>query len=101
MYPFMYKCKNLLFSIILFFVFASIGNAQNTKKVFTQEYVKNHYTKKVYHIEMRDGVKLYTVVYAPKDHSEKYPFLMKRTPYSCRPYEDGVYPRVLNRNPFL
>ena len=33
-------------------------------------------------IPMRDGVKLFTCVYAPKDTSEKWPILFDRTPYS-------------------
>ena len=44
--------------------------------------VREHYTKYAYRIPMRDGVRLYTVVYAPKDSSKTYPFLMDRTPYS-------------------
>ena len=35
---------------------------------------------------MRDGIKLFTAVYTPKDMSEKHPILMNRTPYSCAPY---------------
>lgn len=30
---------------------------------------------------MRDGVRLFTVLYTPKDESRRYPFLMQRTPY--------------------
>ncbi|MBP9099196.1 MAG: CocE/NonD family hydrolase [Ferruginibacter sp.] len=41
---------------------------------------------------MRDGIKLYTVIYVPKDNTEKYPFLMERTPYSAGPYGDQNYP---------
>jgi putative CocE/NonD family hydrolase len=44
--------------------------------------VREHYTKYEYRIPMRDGVRLFTVVYVPKDSSKKYPFLMDRTPYS-------------------
>jgi putative CocE/NonD family hydrolase len=32
-------------------------------------------------IPMRDGIKLNTVIYTPKAASEKYPFLLRRTPY--------------------
>ena len=46
----------------------------------------DHYTKKEVMIEMRDGVKLHTTIYSPKDTSKTYPILMQRTPYSCRPY---------------
>jgi len=35
---------------------------------------------------MRDGVKLYTIVYSPVDISETHPILITRTPYSCGPY---------------
>ena len=34
---------------------------------------------------MRDGVRLFTAVYAPKDTSTTYPFLMRRTPYPTFP----------------
>lgn len=46
----------------------------------------DHYTKEEHAIPMRDGVKLHTVVYRPKDTSRTYPFLMNRTPYSAGPY---------------
>ena len=45
--------------------------------------VKENYTKYEYRIPMRDGVKLFTTVYVPKDASRPYPFLMTRTPYSA------------------
>nr|WP_214460450.1 CocE/NonD family hydrolase [Flavihumibacter fluvii] len=35
---------------------------------------------------MRDGTRLFTAVYQPKDQSEKHPILINRTPYSCAPY---------------
>ncbi len=44
--------------------------------------VREHYTKYEYRIPMRDGVKLFTAVYVPKDQSKPYPFLLIRTPYS-------------------
>ena len=40
---------------------------------------------------MRDGVKLFTSIYVPKDSSEKHPILMERTPYNCAPYGAGEY----------
>lgn len=52
-------------------------------------YVEEHYTRSDHQIPMRDGVKLYTIVYAPKDQSQKYPMLMLRTPYGIHPYEKG------------
>mgnify|MGYP003350476362 CR=1 FL=1 len=47
---------------------------------------REHYTKYEYRIPMRDGKRLFTAVYVPKDASRRYPFLMVRTPYSCGPY---------------
>ncbi len=44
---------------------------------------------------MRDGVKLYTAVYVPKDTTQTYPFMMKRTPYSCGPYGADKFPTQL------
>ncbi|MFX8856572.1 CocE/NonD family hydrolase, partial [Acinetobacter baumannii] len=40
---------------------------------------------------MRDGVKLFTSIYLPKDNNEKHPILMTRTPYSCAPYGEKVF----------
>lgn len=49
-------------------------------------WVVNNYTKSEILISVRDGVKLFTCIYAPKDGSKKHPILMMRTPYSCSPY---------------
>ena len=48
--------------------------------------VRERYTKYEYQIPMRDGARLYTAVYVPKETSQKYPFLLTRTPYSIAPY---------------
>ncbi len=40
---------------------------------------------------MRDGEKLFTSIYIPKDSSEKHPILLTRTPYSCAPYGEDKY----------
>lgn len=50
------------------------------------ELVSANYTKREVEIPMRDGVKLFTSIYAPKQTGRNAPFLMMRTPYSCRPY---------------
>jgi uncharacterized protein len=49
-------------------------------------YVKDNYIKTDTVIKMRDGIKLYTVIFSPKDQSQQYPILMERTPYSAGPY---------------
>ncbi|MDQ2768954.1 MAG: CocE/NonD family hydrolase [Bacteroidota bacterium] len=55
-------------------------------------YIQQHFTKTEYQVPMRDGVKLYTIVYAPKDAGQvRYPIIIKRTPYSIGPYGPGKY----------
>src|SRR5678815_5042623 len=73
--------RKLLLPLFLFsFV---LLNAQNDQDSL---WVRENYTKKEIYIPMRDGIKLFTAVYTPKDMSEKHPILMNRTPYSCAPY---------------
>jgi putative CocE/NonD family hydrolase len=48
--------------------------------------ISERYTKQIAMIPMRDGVKLFTIIYSPKDASKRYPMLMMRTPYSIGPY---------------
>lgn len=80
--------------IISFLLFVTLSVFSQT---INEAWVKEHYTKKEYTIAMRDGVKLFTAVYTPKDNKEKHPFLMMRTPYSCAPYgEDKYQPRLWN-----
>jgi len=64
------------------FLFPCVAMAQNADSVW----FVNNYTKKEVTIPMRDGIKLFTSIYLPKDRSEKHPILMERTPYSCTPY---------------
>ncbi|MGI4022298.1 MAG: CocE/NonD family hydrolase [Janthinobacterium lividum] len=54
-------------------------------------YIKANYQKYEYQIPMRDGKKLFTSVYVPKDQSKNYPFMMDRTPYSVAPYGADLY----------
>src|SRR5580658_7765838 len=54
-----------------------------------RDYVRENYTKFEYRIAMRDGVKLFTSVYIPKDvfpDNRTYPILMQRTAYGIPPY---------------
>jgi hypothetical protein len=63
--------------------------------------VREHYTKYEYRIPMRDGLRLFTAVYVPKDTTRTYPFLVQRTPYSVGPYGVDEYPRRLGPAPEL
>ncbi|MFZ6679968.1 CocE/NonD family hydrolase [Undibacterium sp. Tian12W] len=51
--------------------------------------IREQYTKYEYQVPMRDGTRLFTVVYVPKDSSKSYPFLMTRSPYGSGVYEGG------------
>jgi putative CocE/NonD family hydrolase len=73
----------LSFLGVLLLFMASVGGQETN-------FVEENYEKAEYQIEMRDGIKLYTIVYTPKDQSESYPILMQRTPYSIRPYGDRM-----------
>jgi hypothetical protein len=63
--------------------------------------IRAQYTKFEYRIPMRDGAKLFTAVYVPKDAApaKTYPFLINRTPYSIGPYGEDNYPRRLGPAP--
>jgi putative CocE/NonD family hydrolase len=65
------------------------------------EYVKANYTKYEYRIPMRDGKKLFTSVYVPKDDSKRYPILLMRTPYSVQPYGVDKYKDNLGPSPLF
>ena len=58
-----------------------------------EEYdVRAYYDKSEVMIAMRDGVKLFTAIYSPKDRSKDYPILFYRTPYSIEPYGEEHRP---------
>ncbi len=76
--------------LIVFFTVVGVNNA------FADDYdVREHYTKHEYAIPMRDGTKVFTAVYSPKDKSKTYPMLMVKTPYSIRPYGVDNFPTNL------
>jgi putative CocE/NonD family hydrolase len=67
-----------------------------------EEYiVKEHYNKTEVDIPMRDGTKLHTTIYSPKDTSKEYPILMQRTPYSSRPYGEDQFRSLIGPNEYL
>ncbi|MGY0407520.1 MAG: CocE/NonD family hydrolase [Polaribacter sp.] len=64
-------------------------------------FVAENYTKQEVDIVMRDGKKLHTTIYSPKDTSKKYPILMQRTPYSSAPYGKGKMKTKIGPNVYL
>lgn len=84
----MSRPKSLLRSLILLLCLNVAATHVQAQQVNQDSlYIRENYLKKEYKIPMRDGKKLYTVVYSPKgDKNKKYPILMNRTPYSAGPY---------------
>ncbi|MBA2328061.1 MAG: CocE/NonD family hydrolase [Flavisolibacter sp.] len=70
--------------LLLFSITSSALYAQNQDSIFVRQY----YDKFEYQVPMRDGIKLFTVVYVPKDKSKAYPVLLNRTPYNASSYTD-------------
>ena len=96
--------------IFLAFIVITLSNCKHSEtseenKIQQEEtestYVKDHYNKKEVMIEMRDGIKLHTTIYSPKDTSKVYPILLKRTPYSCKPYGADAYSKKVGPNKYL
>ena len=69
--------------------------AVKSAAVPTDQYIRENYVKQEHMVPMRDGVKLYTAVYVPKSTEQKWPILIKRTPYSCAPYGPDKMPGSL------
>jgi putative CocE/NonD family hydrolase len=92
------KMYRFLFAVmaVLFFAFPAIRAQKPVPDAPKEDYVRVHYTKYEFHIPMRDGKRLFTSVFVPKDAADgPYPFLMERTPYSVAPYGEDQYPRSL------
>jgi hypothetical protein len=94
----MHKLHRLLFVILTVpaFTFAVAQAQLSSPQSPPEDYVRAHYTKYEFRIPMRDGKRLFTAVYVPKDApAGPYPFLMDRTPYSVAPYGEDQYPKHL------
>lgn len=70
-------------------------------------WLAEHYTKYEHRIPMRDGVRLFTRVYVPKDDRQPWPIVITRTPYALKPYGADNYQdpvgsfRALARDGFI
>ncbi len=79
-----------LLHLILVLLISTNSIAQNNS--LDSAWIRENYIKQETLIPMRDGVKLYTALYIPKDTSELHPILMRRTPYSSAPYGANAWP---------
>ncbi len=92
--------KSMSFFALLWIV--SSANAQRTNSnPEAAKLIRDNYIKMERMIPMRDGIKLFTAIYIPKDSSQSYPFLLNRTPYSVRPYGEDNYPTRLGPSSFF
>src|ERR1017187_10901815 len=90
----MKKLLQLSFFLIICNLQSVICNSQNQDSAW----IVNNYFKIERIIPMRDGIKLFTSIYIPKDSSQKHPIMLTRTPYSCAPYGENVFKNVWVRN---
>ena len=91
------KLLRVLFAALAFA--APVARAQDSDA----DFIKANYTKHIARIPMRDGVKLFTIYYVPKDAASDrtYPMVMQRTCYSIAPYGAEEYPSHLGPNRFM
>lgn len=85
----------LIVGLLLGLVFDRVDSVQGQEPTPLASYIQLHYIKSEHMIPMRDGVKLHTHVYRPRDTTKTYPILIKRTPYSVTPYGPDKYPAAL------
>jgi putative CocE/NonD family hydrolase len=81
----------LFIPAILCLLLSNVAFAQMPDSVF----VRQNYDKQEVYITMRDGVRLFTSIYSPKDKSKVYPILMQRTCYNVGPYGADKFERTL------
>jgi hypothetical protein len=77
---------------------APAAPAPSVTETSKSERVRSLYTKREVLIPMRDGVRLHTAIYTPKEAARSFPILLRRTPYSCRPYGPDAFPATPGPN---
>ena len=87
--------KKYLFICFIYLFCYQLSFAQDVN----EEYIKANYDKIEEYIPMRDGTKLFTSIYVPKDQSQQYPILLNRTPYTGAPYGKDKYKSSLGNFP--
>ena len=75
--------------LILLLLISCFANCQTVNQ--DSAWFRDNYYKVEQAIPMRDGVKLFTSIYIPRDSTVKHPILMERTPYNCSPYGPKEY----------
>jgi uncharacterized protein len=87
----------LFILVVVTSAFSQANDKLTEKQKELAEWIKANYTKFEYRVPVRDGVRLFTSVYIPKDASptNTYPIMYDRTPYSVAPYGVANYKNAL------
>src|ERR1700722_4160226 len=88
-YPFPVLPLRIALLLVSLFHIAAASAQDVTPK--DQEALAKQFTHTAEMIPMRDGVKLHTTIYAPKERKTLLPFIMMRTPYGI----DSRSPKAL------
>ncbi len=71
---------------LLFALFTSLTLFAQNQAQLDSAFIRDNFSKREVLIPMRDGMHLFTTIYSPKNQQQRYPILLRRTPYSCSPY---------------
>jgi putative CocE/NonD family hydrolase len=83
------NCFKLLLLALVLLVFGQtflLAQPARQQAEDLAKYIQQNYSKREVMIPMRDGVRLFTSIYEPKDKTQKYPIMLNRTPYTVSPY---------------
>ncbi len=82
--------------IVALVILTAVASAAPGAQAVDTTWLRAHYRKVEARIPMRDGVRLFTSVYVPRDTvGQSYPILLTRTPFGAGPYGDSTYRRAL------
>lgn len=85
--------KKLFYFLCLIITIPVYLHAQDAEKD-PLGYIRQHYDKQEVYITMRDGIKLFTSIYSPKNQSIAYPIIITRTPYDIEPEKEQYSGRL-------
>jgi putative CocE/NonD family hydrolase len=68
--------------LVIIFILMTVVYTSYSQSV---ESLKQKYDKQEVYITMRDGIRLFTSIYTPKNSAEAHPVLLNRTPYNIEP----------------
>ena len=69
-------------NLAILFIMMVVSSSSYSQSV---DDIRKKYDKQEVYITMRDGIRLFTSIYIPKNYSIAHPILLNRTPYSIEP----------------